>query len=369
MTSTRSPPASCAISPTRRRPSPRMFGYKRAAAAVLALEAAADQPGAAGPVPREDSRHRSGLRTRDPRSARQRQRRRRWSGAVARERARRRHRRGGAGFGATSSAAPRCCGSCATRGFGGPAIVGLQRRPADALGVERRGAVARRDRRRLPGARLPLCRRHRPFARAEDRRTACRWPKPPRSARRSSASTPTTRDASASFAASKRTSAPTVRSICRADEAACFELVLAAPHSKLRRSEDQTARMLAAVANPARPRAGASTRADYGQPRRSRRRLGRGLRRGGQRGVAIEIDGDPSRQDLDFTLAERALAAGCLFALDSDAHAIAQLRYAETAHRARAAGRHSAAADRELLAAGAAAGVAAPPATEPRPRP
>ena len=48
-------------------------------------------------------------------------------------------------------------------------------------------------------------------------------------------------------------------------------------------------------------------------------------------GVAIEIDGDPSRQDLDFTLAERALAAGCLFALDSDAHAISQLRYAETA--------------------------------------
>ena len=34
------------------------------------------------------------------------------------------------------------------------------------------------------------------------------------------------------------------------DEAAGFELVLAAPHSKLRRGEDQTARMLAAVTNP-----------------------------------------------------------------------------------------------------------------------
>jgi hypothetical protein len=49
------------------------------------------------------------------------------------------------------------------------------------------------------------------------------------------------------------------------------------------------------------------------------------------RGVAIEIDGDPARQDVDHTLATQALEAGCLFALDSDAHTIAQLSYAETA--------------------------------------
>lgn len=48
-------------------------------------------------------------------------------------------------------------------------------------------------------------------------------------------------------------------------------------------------------------------------------------------GVAVEIDGDPSRQDLDFTVARRALAAGCLFALDSDAHAVEELEAAETA--------------------------------------
>lgn len=48
-------------------------------------------------------------------------------------------------------------------------------------------------------------------------------------------------------------------------------------------------------------------------------------------GVAVEIDGDPSRQDLDYTLAGRALAAGCLFALDSDAHSVAELEAAETA--------------------------------------
>ncbi len=48
-------------------------------------------------------------------------------------------------------------------------------------------------------------------------------------------------------------------------------------------------------------------------------------------GVAIEIDGDPSRQDLDYDLARGAVAAGCMFALDSDAHSTAELRYAETA--------------------------------------
>ena len=47
--------------------------------------------------------------------------------------------------------------------------------------------------------------------------------------------------------------------------------------------------------------------------------------------VAVEIDGDPSRQDIDFMLAGRALAAGCLIALDSDAHATEELAAAETA--------------------------------------
>jgi histidinol phosphatase-like PHP family hydrolase len=48
-------------------------------------------------------------------------------------------------------------------------------------------------------------------------------------------------------------------------------------------------------------------------------------------GVAIELDGDPARQDLDYDLARRAIASGCLFAIDSDAHATDQWWYAETA--------------------------------------
>jgi histidinol phosphatase-like PHP family hydrolase len=115
------------------------------------------------------------------------------------------------------------------------------------------------------------------------------------------------------------------------EEASQFELVLAAPHSKLRKSDDQTERMLAAVRNPhvhvlAHPRGRIS-----------------GTRAGviaawdtvfsvaAREGVAIEIDGDPARQDVDYTLASRALEAGCLFALDSDAHTTDQFSYTETA--------------------------------------
>jgi len=115
------------------------------------------------------------------------------------------------------------------------------------------------------------------------------------------------------------------------EEAASFDVVLAAPHSRLRRNEDQTERMLAAIAHPAvrilaHPRgritgSRAGVIADWDAVFAS----------AAERGVAIEIDGDPARQDVDHTLAIRALEAGCLFALDSDAHTIAQLSYAETA--------------------------------------
>jgi len=114
-------------------------------------------------------------------------------------------------------------------------------------------------------------------------------------------------------------------------EAATFDLVLAAPHSRLRKDDDQTGRMLTAIALPAvrilaHPRGRIS-----------------GSRAGvvanwdavfleaARRGVAIELDGDPARQDLDYSLAARALAFDCLFALDSDAHTTSQLSYAETA--------------------------------------
>jgi histidinol phosphatase-like PHP family hydrolase len=115
------------------------------------------------------------------------------------------------------------------------------------------------------------------------------------------------------------------------DEATTFDVVLAAPHSKLRKNEDQTDRMLTALRHPAvrilahprgrisGSRAGVIAKWDVV------------FDAAAQRGVAIEIDGDPARQDLDFTLGRQAVAFGCVFALDSDAHTTGQLSYAETA--------------------------------------
>jgi histidinol phosphatase-like PHP family hydrolase len=115
------------------------------------------------------------------------------------------------------------------------------------------------------------------------------------------------------------------------EEAATFEVVLAAPHSRLRKNDDQTDRMLVAIAHPAvrilaHPR-GRMTGSRAGVIAN----WDAVFAAAAQRGVAIEIDGDPARQDLDHTLASRACEAGCLLALDSDAHTTAQLSYAETA--------------------------------------
>jgi histidinol phosphatase-like PHP family hydrolase len=124
---------------------------------------------------------------------------------------------------------------------------------------------------------------------------------------------------------------PTGRLDLSDEEAATFDLVLAAPHSWLRKSVDQTDRIVAAIQHPAvrvlaHPRgriAGsrAGVIADWPVV----------FAAAALRGVAIELDGDPARQDLDYTLARSALAAGCLFALDSDAHTTPELSYAETA--------------------------------------
>ncbi|HMD34036.1 MAG TPA: DNA polymerase/3'-5' exonuclease PolX, partial [Vicinamibacterales bacterium] len=116
-----------------------------------------------------------------------------------------------------------------------------------------------------------------------------------------------------------------------ADEIGRFELVLAAPHSRLRVAEDQTARMIRAIRTPsvrilAHPRgrisgSRAGVVADWDAV----------FAAAAETGVAVELDGDPARQDLDYLLARRARDAGCLFALDSDAHTTNQFRYVDTA--------------------------------------
>jgi putative hydrolase len=114
-------------------------------------------------------------------------------------------------------------------------------------------------------------------------------------------------------------------------ERSLFEFVVASPHSQLRRTEDQTARMLGAVM--------ADGVAMLGHPRGRvfNTRPGvhadwpRIFEAAAKRRVAIELDGNWHRQDIDFELARLALDAGCIFALDSDAHSIGELRFSEFA--------------------------------------
>ncbi|MBS1817004.1 MAG: DNA polymerase/3'-5' exonuclease PolX [Acidobacteria bacterium] len=114
-------------------------------------------------------------------------------------------------------------------------------------------------------------------------------------------------------------------------ERADLEIVVASPHSALRSAADQTARMISAVQQP-----GVHI---LGHPRGRMFSSRPGIqadweavfRAAADADVAIEIDGDPSRQDIDFELARVAVRAGCLIALDSDAHAPGELAYAEIA--------------------------------------
>ena len=134
------------------------------------------------------------------------------------------------------------------------------------------------------------------------------------------------------------------------DELRRFEFVVASPHSALRSRADQTARMVGAVSHPF---------VDIlGHPRGRRYDVRPGVSAdwrevfaaAAARRVAIEIDGYPDRQDVDWTLAAAALDAGCLFALDSDAHATEELLFSRMAvAHARLAGAPAGARDQLLV--------------------
>jgi histidinol phosphatase-like PHP family hydrolase len=114
-------------------------------------------------------------------------------------------------------------------------------------------------------------------------------------------------------------------------ELATLDIVVAAPHSALRVATDQTARMVNAVKTRGVHILGHPRGRMYGSRPGVTADWEKVFKAATRSGVAIEIDGDPSRQDLDYDIARGAVAAGCLFALDSDAHSTGELRYAETA--------------------------------------
>jgi histidinol phosphatase-like PHP family hydrolase len=113
------------------------------------------------------------------------------------------------------------------------------------------------------------------------------------------------------------------------DERGVFDYVLASPHSALRKDHDQTARMVGAVKELGVAILG------HPQGRMYNTRPGvtadwpRVFKEAAARDVAIEIDGNWHRQDVPFDLAAQALEAGCLFALDSDAHSIGELPFTD----------------------------------------
>ncbi len=128
------------------------------------------------------------------------------------------------------------------------------------------------------------------------------------------------------------------------DLLARLDVVVASVHSKL--SMDQTAmtrRMVAAVSNPHTDVLGHCTgrlvEGSRGKRRESRFDAQEVFRACADHGVAVEINSRPERQDPPDRLIDLALEAGCLFAIDTDAHAPGQLDFLDYgAERAAARG-------------------------------
>ncbi len=106
-----------------------------------------------------------------------------------------------------------------------------------------------------------------------------------------------------------------------------LECIAAAVHRLFDPDRDQTERLLRAIATPgvhvlAHPRA----RHFHYRPG-LRARWETVFAACAERGVAVEINGFPRRQDLDWDLARLAVDAGCDFLLASDAHAPGHLEF------------------------------------------
>ena len=149
---------------------------------------------------------------------------------------------------------------------------------------------------------------------------------------------------------SRPTSAPTAAIDMEPHEMRQFEFIVASPHSALRKSIDQTARMVAAVSQPGVAILG------HPQGRVFNVRLGvlAGLEQG-VRGGGAPAGGHRDRlvhgrvRMCPYELAAQALEQGCIFALDSDAHCASRIRFRRHRDCTRQARRHPAGADRQLL--------------------
>lgn len=115
------------------------------------------------------------------------------------------------------------------------------------------------------------------------------------------------------------------------EELAPLDIVVGSFHSKLRRSEDQTARALAAVRNPDVDILG------HPRGRMFNARLGvladwpAVFDAAVEGRTALELNSHPNRQDLNVDMLRAAASSGCMFSIGTDAHVDWEMRFVDLA--------------------------------------
>jgi putative hydrolase len=113
---------------------------------------------------------------------------------------------------------------------------------------------------------------------------------------------------------------------------AALDIVIASPHMKLRMERGaMTERMLRAVEHPHVDVVGHPTGRRPGSRPGAEYDFEAVFSAAARSGVVMEIDCDPARMDLSPELAALAASLGCLFSVDSDAHAPDQFVYVDLA--------------------------------------
>src|SRR5581483_11742051 len=118
------------------------------------------------------------------------------------------------------------------------------------------------------------------------------------------------------------------------DVLAGFDYVIGSLHSRLRLpKEEQTARVLAALDDPRLTALGHPTTAVPGRRPAASLDFDAIFEKAAERGVAMEVNGNPGRLDLPVRLAKRALEMGCRLSLGSDGHSAWEMLHLARARR------------------------------------